>query len=81
MLVDVGFERAHKFEVGGVRMGTFMPKSIVQLNIERFRRLLSETTAEKKRRIIEKLLIEEEAKRATRRPDAKRGGLSVDGGS
>jgi hypothetical protein len=39
-----------------------MAKDIVQLNIERFRRLLAETTDESQRQIIERLLAEEEAK-------------------
>ena len=49
----------------------------VQLNIERFRRLLSETTDPSKRRTIEKLLKEEEAK-PRQDSSAKRGNSSTD---
>jgi hypothetical protein len=40
-----------------------MGKSIEQLNIERFRRLLRETTDEGRRQTLSRLLAEEEAKR------------------
>jgi hypothetical protein len=39
-----------------------MALDIVQLNIERFRRLLQETADDAKRQVLEKLLAEEEAK-------------------
>jgi hypothetical protein len=41
-----------------------MTQSIERLNIERFRRLLSETTDEAQKKVISRLLAEEEAKRA-----------------
>jgi hypothetical protein len=44
-----------------------MALDIVQLNIERFRRLLKETTDAGKRNMLEKLLAEEEAKRQAQR--------------
>ena len=42
-----------------------LPITIVQLNIERYRRLLKTETDESKRRTLAKLLPEEEAKLAT----------------
>ena len=48
---------------------------LVQLNIERFRRLLNDMTDPNRRRTIEKLLREEEAKRHQDLP-TKRGNSS-----
>ena len=45
----------------GAREGR-MALDIVQLNIERFRRLLEETTDAAKQKVLQKLLAEEEAK-------------------
>jgi hypothetical protein len=47
----------------GVPEEALMPKSIIQLNIERFRRLLSETTDVVRRGTLQKLLAEEEDKK------------------
>lgn len=41
-----------------------MPKTIARLNIEHFRRLLAQETDETKRRMLLRLLAEEEAKLA-----------------
>jgi hypothetical protein len=41
-----------------------MGKSIEELNIERFRKLLRETTDEGRKQMLSRLLAEEESKRA-----------------
>ena len=48
-----------------------MEKFIHNQNLERYRKLLSETTDEEKRRQIEKLLAEEEAKDRPKQPKEK----------
>jgi hypothetical protein len=45
-----------------------MKTDLARLNIERFRRLLHETTDAAKRKVIQKLLDEEESKRAREGP-------------
>ena len=48
-----------------------MEKFIHNQNLERYRKLLSETTDEEKRQQIAKLLAEEEAKDGPRQPKEK----------
>jgi len=47
---------------GSVRREAPMEEDIIRLNIERFRRLLSETMEESRRRMLLRLLAEEESK-------------------
>ena len=50
-----------------------MDRTIAHLNIERYRRMLAEETDESRRRMLQRLLAEEEAKlTAPDRPDGQR---------
>jgi len=47
-----------------------MDRTVAHLNIEHYRRLLAAETDESKRKVLQKLLAEEEAKLARARQDA-----------